>query len=597
MPARLVSSKIILMYMYVLVSDCVATLSADQDDHYKILLPHGSWVKSPVGCPGWFNEESIGCAHPRGIIKAGSSIEQFGNKITLVDLQSKKKKKLPNLDCVIKEFGMVYDDRTAVLTLVGGYTNCSGTIKANRVIFQLSLISTTPSWREMSTKLPYDVNNPMLVNDDEYLYVLGGEGCVTCVRMSKKNPDSWEKLNDLPKEGVPMTGVPKDEVPLGGLPKDEVPMAGVPKDEVPMTGVPKDEVPMAGVPKDEVPMAGVPKDEVPLAGVPKDEVPLAGVPKDEVPLAGVPKDEVPMTGVPKDEVPMAGVPKDEVPLAGVPKDEVPLAGVPKDEVPLAGVPKDEVPMTGVPKDEVPMTGVPKDEVPMAGVPKDEVPLAGVPKDEVPLAGLPKDEVPMAGLPKDEVPMAGLPKDEVPMAGVPKDEVPMAGVPKDEVPMAGLPKDEVPMAGLPKDEVPMAGLPKDEVPMAGLPKDEVPMAGLPKDKETLAKDYSGGLYSGALLYKNKVRVLTRTKYLTLDADHEDITQKRWNIKSYVDLVEKQPISQLTPIVINEKIVASVKRDQVITVECLNDYKRTWEKIALIEHGRIGAGNITSYMYIN
>ena len=43
----------------------------------------------------------------------------------------------------------------------------------------------------------------------------------------------------------------------------------------------------------------------------------------------------------------------------------------------------------------------------------------------------------------------------------------------------------------------------------------PQAELPD--RVLAKEYSSDFYCGAFVYKNKVRVLTRTKYLTLDAD--------------------------------------------------------------------------------
>ena len=54
---------------------------------------------------------------------------------------------------------------------------------------------------------------------------------------------------------------------------------------------------------------------------------------------------------------------------------------------------------------------------------------------------------------------------------------------------------------------------------------------------VAKEYIGGLYSGALLFNNKVQILTRAKYLTLHADPEDISQERWNTQSYADQEER------------------------------------------------------------
>ena len=117
---------------------------------------------------------TISCPHPHVVIIAGSSIERYANKVTLVDLHNKKIKKLPDLDFGFKNFSMTYHDTTGVLTLVGGSRNDLVGKKANRTVYQLPMYDKTPNWREMTTDLTYDVDNPLLVNDDEYLYVCPG---------------------------------------------------------------------------------------------------------------------------------------------------------------------------------------------------------------------------------------------------------------------------------------------------------------------------------------------------------------------------------------------------------------------------------------
>ena len=114
------------------------------------------------------------------------------------------------------------------------------------------------------------------------------------------------------------------------------------------------------------------------------------------------------------------------------------------------------------------------------------------------------------------------------------------------------------------------------------------------EKKLAKEYNGSLYCGAVIYEKKIRVLTRTRYLTLE-DPEDITKRRWTIQLYTAPQRNQPvISQLTPIVNNGIIVASVKRGKANTLECFNNSTLTWEKIASKKYACIGAGRIATYM---
>ena len=91
-----------------------------------------------------------------------------------------------------------------------------------------------------------------------------------------------------------------------------------------------------------------------------------------------------------------------------------------------------------------------------------------------------------------------------------------------------------------------------------PRDWKHLPDLPKGDElpagaSLAEEYNGHLYSGALVYDKKVRVLTRTQFLTLEDDPHDMDKKIWVVKTYQDT---NKIIHLTPILHDDKIVAGI-----------------------------------------
>ena len=162
----------------------------------------GEWQDVPTETwkyPSWFDQHTRGCPHPYGVILTGSSKEGDEKKVIFLDMHHKKVVKLPVLEYILKNVGMVYDDKTGKLTIAGGkYPD--GTL--SKLVWQLPHVSQDAVWEEL-TALQEPVANPMLVNDDTYLYVLGGEDCRKCVRMCKdpKNEEAkkWKKLDDLPR--------------------------------------------------------------------------------------------------------------------------------------------------------------------------------------------------------------------------------------------------------------------------------------------------------------------------------------------------------------------------------------------------------------
>ena len=131
-------------------------------------------------------------------------------KVALMDLRNKDIIDLPDLKYPVRHVGMTYDVDAKMLTVAGGQKYSDGESSLSNVVFQLPDYGDY-EWKELP-ELNYEVANPMVVNDKKYLYVLGGEGCARCVRISKKNPEKWEKLPNLP------TGV---ELPQGATLEEE----------------------------------------------------------------------------------------------------------------------------------------------------------------------------------------------------------------------------------------------------------------------------------------------------------------------------------------------------------------------------------------
>ena len=162
-------------------------------------------------CPTWFDTHTRGCPHPNGVFIAGSTQrKEHGMKVELLDLSRKGTKHLPNLGFPVTDVGMTYDVGPGVLTVAGGdqYDNEGENQVLSGNVFQLSVPRggvVSPTWEKLIS-LEHKVSNPMLVNDNEYLYVLGGDNEVTCVRMAKADKmQGWRKIKDLPKKvGVPI---------------------------------------------------------------------------------------------------------------------------------------------------------------------------------------------------------------------------------------------------------------------------------------------------------------------------------------------------------------------------------------------------------
>ena len=96
---------------------------------------------------GW----TIGCAHPDGVILAGAGDHNTGNHVVLLNVRTKQPVPLPDINQVHQ-------------LNVGG----------------------DGGWVKLPS-LPHTVANPMLVCDDSYVYVLGGDGCKLCVKLPKIN--------------------------------------------------------------------------------------------------------------------------------------------------------------------------------------------------------------------------------------------------------------------------------------------------------------------------------------------------------------------------------------------------------------------------
>ena len=154
-------------------------------------------------CPPWYDRCTRGCPHPNGVILAGSSLEGYGMKVAFLDIRYNNLIMLPNLNYNLRHAGMNYDVDDKILTIAGGEKHDGG-ISSTRAVFQLLELAETARWRELP-ELSYTVVSPMVVNDDKYLYVLGGLNCQTCVMMCKEEKKDWEPLDPLPLEaGVSM---------------------------------------------------------------------------------------------------------------------------------------------------------------------------------------------------------------------------------------------------------------------------------------------------------------------------------------------------------------------------------------------------------
>ena len=153
--------------------------------------------------PSWFDNHTRGCPHPDGVILAGSSKNGYEKKMVFLDMYHKNVVELQDLKHNLKNVGMVYDDDTGKLTIAGG-ENPDGTLSS--LVLQLPHLNEDAVWDELNV-LKNAVASPMLVNDKEYLYVLGGANCRNCVRMCKEPKDEddeedekqWKDLDDLPE--------------------------------------------------------------------------------------------------------------------------------------------------------------------------------------------------------------------------------------------------------------------------------------------------------------------------------------------------------------------------------------------------------------
>ena len=90
---------------------------------------------------------------------------------------------------------MVYN--AGVLTLAGGAQFVDGRWKDSNKVYQLN-VGGDGGWVKLPSLPHTPVYNPMLVCDDRYLYVLGGDGCKVCVKIDKNNQHQWTTFTDLP---------------------------------------------------------------------------------------------------------------------------------------------------------------------------------------------------------------------------------------------------------------------------------------------------------------------------------------------------------------------------------------------------------------
>ena len=158
------------------------------DNNSRDLLP----------CPDWYSPHTRGCPHPDGVVIAGSSFSGHGKKVALVDLHRQRIVSLTAQDDNRKNVGMVYDPHTSMLTVAGGeiYNVDDRKLTPTNVVMQLNMSKENAEW-ETFKQLPHLASNPMMVCDDEYLYVLGGIGCAKCFRISRNKPVEWNALDDL----------------------------------------------------------------------------------------------------------------------------------------------------------------------------------------------------------------------------------------------------------------------------------------------------------------------------------------------------------------------------------------------------------------
>ena len=166
---------------------------------HRLLTSEGVWREVETKYPSWFDKHTRGCPHPDGVILAGSSKEGYEKKVVFLDIYRNNVVKLQDLEHNLKNVGMVFDDNTGKLTMAGG-KNPDGTLSS--LVLQLPRLNKDAAWEELKV-LEEPVAYPMLVNDKEYLYVLGGERSRKCVRMCKKpkNEDEkeWKNLENLPE--------------------------------------------------------------------------------------------------------------------------------------------------------------------------------------------------------------------------------------------------------------------------------------------------------------------------------------------------------------------------------------------------------------
>ena len=171
--------------------------------------------------PSWYGIGTRGCCHPSGTILTGSSVENGAKKIVLMRFDDGSTIELPDLPCSVADVGMVYDARTDILTIAGGRNNNGGQWITTSNVFQLRNLKTiieraerqrywakkrnmvalkdfTPvNWDKLDD-LPFAVSDPILVNDNEYLYVLGGRGNLQCARIRKGQTTGWQIICALP---------------------------------------------------------------------------------------------------------------------------------------------------------------------------------------------------------------------------------------------------------------------------------------------------------------------------------------------------------------------------------------------------------------
>ena len=118
---------------------------------------------------------------------------------------------------------------------------------------------------------------------------------------------------------------------------------------------------------------------------------------------------------------------------------------------------------------------------------------------------------------------------------------------------------------------------------------------PVDGATKCNQYWAGFYCGALIYRNTLTVLTRTQYMTLDANNNN-----WDIELYKDGVNN--ITRFTPAIYRGMIVASIERDSVqAKVERYSFKKKKWVLFNTIPDGigngvGIGGGRFLAMTYL-